>query len=155
MNGDVARRLAPRVVSTPELLRLEEISRDHGFNENLDPIWLAVVISDDGNHVLTPALTHPRTRPDDGPHLRSLLRIQLRSDLPWTDAPAMHSLLDLPLEPLATFAAQWQRAHGRPARQLPLRVPGPTFAAYRRGLHTVPGPGFGTRTFADFLAHYG
>ena len=59
------------------------------------------------------------------------------------------------IEPLATFAAQWQRAHGRPARQLPLRVPGPTFAAYRRGLHTVPGPGFGTRTFADFLAHYG
>ncbi len=98
MNGDVARRLAPRVVSTPELLRLEEISRDHGFNENLDPTWLAVVISDDGNHVLTPALTHPRTRPDDGRHLRSLLRIQLRSDLPWTDAPAMHSLLDLPLE---------------------------------------------------------
>ena len=59
------------------------------------------------------------------------------------------------IEPLATFAAQWQRAHGRPARQLPLRVPGPTFAAYRRGLHTVPGPGFGTRTFADFLAHHG
>jgi hypothetical protein len=95
---DVVRRLPPRVVSTPQLLRLEQISRDHGFSQNLDPSWLAGVISDEGRHVLTPALTHPSRSPDEAAHLRSVLRVQLRTDLPWTDAPAMLSLLDLPFE---------------------------------------------------------
>lgn len=55
--------------------------------------------------------------------------------------------------PLAVFAGQWQRAQGRPTRQLPVRLPGRTFAAYRAGQHVVPGPAYGTRRFADFLEH--
>jgi hypothetical protein len=37
------------------LLRLEQISRAHGFSQNLDPAWMAGVISDEGRHILTPA----------------------------------------------------------------------------------------------------
>lgn len=98
MNDDVVRRLAPRVVSTRQLLRLEEVSRDHGYSQNLDPTWLEAVISDEGRHVITPTRTDPGRPPDDVVHLRSRLRIQLRNDLPWTDAPAMHSLIDLPFD---------------------------------------------------------
>lgn len=95
---DVVRRLPPRVVSTRQLLRLEQISRAHGFSQNLDPAWMAGVISDEGRHILTPALTHPSRSPDEAAHVRSVLRVQLRTDLPWTNAPAMLSLLDLPFE---------------------------------------------------------
>ena len=95
---DVVRRILPRVVSTPQLLRLEQISRDHGFSQNLDPSWPAGVIADEGRHILTPALTHPSRSPNEAAHLRSLLRVQLRTVLPWTDAPAMLSLLDLQFE---------------------------------------------------------
>jgi hypothetical protein len=52
---DIVRRLPPRVVSTRQLLRLEQISRAHGFSQNLDPAWMAGVISDEGRHILTPA----------------------------------------------------------------------------------------------------
>lgn len=90
---DVVRRILPRVVSTPQLLRLEQISRDHGFSQNLDPSWPAGVIADEGRHILTPALTHPSRSPNEAAHLRSLLRVQLRTVLPWTDAPAMLSSL--------------------------------------------------------------
>ena len=51
-----------------------------------------------GRHILTPALTHPSRSPDEAAHVRSVLRVQLRTDLPWTNAPAMLSLLDLPFE---------------------------------------------------------
>lgn len=84
---DVVRRLPPRVVSTRQLLRLEQISRAHGFSQNLDPAWMAGVISDEGRHILTPALTHPSRRADEAAHVRSVLRVQLRTDLPWTDRP--------------------------------------------------------------------
>ena len=97
MADDVKRLLLPRVVSTPELLRLETVSRDHAFNQNLDPAWLEGVISVEGHHLIIPELTH-QGRPGAAAHLRSLLRIQLRTNLPWTAAPAMLSLLDLPFE---------------------------------------------------------
>lgn len=98
MADDLKSRLVPRVVSTPELLRLETVSRDHAFNQNLDPAWLESVISVEGHHLITPELAHPGRERGEAAHLRSLLRIQLRTDLPWTDAPAMLSLLDLPFE---------------------------------------------------------
>jgi len=99
-NDDVQRRLAPRVVTSGHLLRLEQVSRDHQFSQNLDPQWLETVIPDGGHHVITPALTIPgRTHlPAEEDHLRSLVRIQLSDDLPWTDAPAMLSWLDLPFD---------------------------------------------------------
>lgn len=34
---DVVRRLPPRVVSTRQVLRLKQISRAHGFSQNLEP----------------------------------------------------------------------------------------------------------------------
>ncbi len=70
--------------------------------------------------------------------------------------PAVGRVVDIggpDTAPLAVFAGQWQRARGGPARQLPVRLPGRTFAAYRAGLHVVPGPAYGTRRFADFLEH--
>lgn len=99
-NDDVQRRLAPRVVTSGHLLRLEQVSRDHQFSQNLDPQWLETVIPDGGHHVITPALTIPgRTHlPAEEDHLRSLVRIKLSDDLPWTDAPAMLSWLDLPFD---------------------------------------------------------
>lgn len=53
--------------------------------------------------------------------------------------------------PLTEFAQQWQRAQGRRARVLPVRLPGRTFAAYRAGRHTVPGTAYGRISFRDSL----
>ena len=98
MADDVRLRLRPRVVTSLRLLELEQVSRDRGYNQNLDPGWLSTVIPDDGHHLIAPALRHPARTAGEEDHLRSLLRIQLRGDLESTDAPAMVSLLDLPFE---------------------------------------------------------
>lgn len=53
--------------------------------------------------------------------------------------------------PMSQFARQWLEAHARPLRQWPVRFPGRTFTAYRRGLHLADGPPYGTTTFAEHL----
>lgn len=53
------------------------------------------------------------------------------------------------------LARLWQRVRGRHRPQVPLRLPGRTFAAYRDGEQLVPGPPFGRTTFGEFLAREG
>lgn len=98
MADDVRLRLRPRVVTSLRLLELEQVSRDRGYNQNLDPGWLSTVIPDDGHHLIAPALTHPARTAGEEDHLRSLLRVHLRQDLEGPGVPAMVSLLDLPFE---------------------------------------------------------
>lgn len=101
---DVRGRLSARVVSSRQLLDLERVSRRRGYSQNLDPEWLETVIAPAGHHVLTPGPTHPARTADEEAHHRSMVRIQLRDDLDWTDAAAMLSLLDLPFENFEALA---------------------------------------------------
>lgn len=55
------------------------------------------------------------------------------------------------VKPLPEFATLWQQAHGRRGRRLPLRLPGPTFAAFRAGHQLVPGAAHDGRSFAEYL----
>ena len=50
------------------------------------------------------------------------------------------------------LARQWADAASVRRRIVPVSLPGTTFAAYAAGHHLVPGPAFGTTTFAEFLA---
>lgn len=49
------------------------------------------------------------------------------------------------------LASLWVNAAGLRRRVWPLRLPGRAFAACRDGHNLVPGPGYGTRTFTQFV----
>lgn len=53
---------------------------------------------------------------------------------------------------LRELAGEWQRAHGTRKPVWMLWLPGRTIAAFKRGHHMTPQPGYGTRTFAEFAA---
>lgn len=48
------------------------------------------------------------------------------------------------------LAAQWQRARGTRKPVCTLWIPGKTIAAFKRGHHMTPLPGYGTETFAQY-----
>ncbi|AWB94350.1 NmrA family transcriptional regulator [Agromyces badenianii] len=50
------------------------------------------------------------------------------------------------------LAERWAAAKSVRRRIVPLSLPGKTFAAFAAGGNLVPGPGWGTRTFTEFLA---
>ncbi|PPK62214.1 NAD(P)H-binding protein [Actinokineospora auranticolor] len=54
--------------------------------------------------------------------------------------------------PARDLAAQYLAAKGRKALKVPVRLPGATFAAYRRGDHTTPEHADGTVEFTDYLS---
>ncbi|MDQ0577484.1 SDR family oxidoreductase [Agromyces albus] len=54
--------------------------------------------------------------------------------------------------PARELARQWAAAASVHRRIVPVAVPGHTFAALAAGHNLVPGPAFGTTTFAEFLA---
>lgn len=54
--------------------------------------------------------------------------------------------------PARELARQWAAAASVHRTIVPVSVPGRTFAAVAAGHNLVPGPAFGTTTFADFLA---
>ncbi|MEQ4720658.1 hypothetical protein [Nonomuraea sp. B19D2] len=56
------------------------------------------------------------------------------------------------IRPFADLARAYLRAHGRYRPVVPVFVPGPGGAAFRRGVHLAPERRVGRRTFADFLA---
>lgn len=49
------------------------------------------------------------------------------------------------------LARQWEDAAVVRRKIVRLALPGRTFAGYAAGHNLVPGPAYGTRTFADFL----
>ncbi len=51
----------------------------------------------------------------------------------------------------AALASLWAQAAGLRRSVWPVRLPGRTFAGYRAGHHLVPGPGYGTRTFRQYV----
>lgn len=51
--------------------------------------------------------------------------------------------------PIPDLARIWKRSSRRPV--VPLRIPGKIFRAYASGAALVPGPPYGTITFADYL----
>jgi len=54
--------------------------------------------------------------------------------------------------PAVELARQWQLAASVHRRIAPISLPGRVFAGYAAGHHLVPGPAYGTATFADFVA---
>jgi hypothetical protein len=53
---------------------------------------------------------------------------------------------------MTDLARSYLRAAGRHRRLLPVRLPGATFAAYRRGGHLAADRAAGLITFEEFLA---
>ena len=53
---------------------------------------------------------------------------------------------------LRELANEWRRAHGTRRPVWTVWIPGKTMAAFKRGHHMTPMPGYGTRTFAEYAA---
>ncbi|MCD2440703.1 NAD(P)H-binding protein [Agromyces sp. SYSU K20354] len=54
--------------------------------------------------------------------------------------------------PASDLARQWEQAASVRRKITPISLPGRIFAGYAAGHNLVPGPAYGTQTFADFLA---
>lgn len=86
-----------KVMTAPQLLKLEAFSRQMGFNQNLSPKWLEEIIDFKSSHFLFPELVHGSAGGQKvDPHIRSILRFKIKPQKNWKNGLFLVSLLDLP-----------------------------------------------------------